>query len=73
MPTSGHNEADARAKPTDPALHKSYWVEQVTATERETHGEIRRRQSPIRIEILDGTQCPHDAAVAHPGGGGLTA
>jgi len=54
MPTPGHNEADTRAKLIDPALHKAYWVEQVTATERETHGEIRREQSAVRIEILDG-------------------
>jgi type I restriction enzyme R subunit len=53
MPT-GHNEADTRAKLIDPALHQARWVERLVDAERDTHGEIHREQSAVRIEILDG-------------------
>jgi type I restriction enzyme R subunit len=54
MPSLGHNEADTRAKLIDPALHSARWVERVAQGERETHGEIQREQSAVRIEIVDG-------------------
>jgi len=51
---SGHNESDTRAKLIDPALHNALWVEQVIDGERHSHGEIRREQSAVRIDILEG-------------------
>ena len=54
MPALSFNEADTRAKLIDPALHRARWVEQVVDAERATHGEIRREQSAVRIEIIEG-------------------
>lgn len=54
MSTAGYNEADTRAKLIDPALHATLWVERVAEAERDTHGEIHREQSAVRIDILDG-------------------
>ncbi len=54
MPSSGHNEADTRAKLIDPALHAARWVERVLDAERASHGEIQREQSAVRVEIVDG-------------------
>jgi type I restriction enzyme, R subunit len=54
MPILGHNEADTRAKLIDPALHRARWVERVAEGERDTHGDIHREQSAVRIDILDG-------------------
>lgn len=48
------NEADTRAKLIDPALHARQWAEQVDESQRDTHGEIHREQSGVRIDILDG-------------------
>ena len=50
----GYNEADTRAKLIDPALHARQWIEIVKAEQRDSHGEIQREQSAIRIDILDG-------------------
>jgi type I restriction enzyme R subunit len=54
MSAAGHNEANTRAKLIDPALHAVRWAEQVADSERATHGEIRREQSAVRIEVVDG-------------------
>lgn len=54
MATQGHNEADTRARLIAPALYKAGWVESVSDAERATHGEIRREQSAVRVEIIDG-------------------
>jgi type I site-specific restriction endonuclease len=54
MPALSFNEADTRAKLIDPALHRARWVEQVVDAERATHGEIRREQGAVRVEIIDG-------------------
>lgn len=54
MQASSYNEADTRAKPIDPALHAASWLERVADADRESHGEIHREQSAIRIDILDG-------------------
>ena len=48
------NEADTRAKLIDPALHDRQWIEIITDDQRETHGEIHREQSAVRIDIIDG-------------------
>src|ERR1700688_927200 len=49
-----YNEADTRAKLIDPALHARQWIEIVSDTQRASHGEIRREQSAVRIDILGG-------------------
>jgi type I restriction enzyme R subunit len=54
MPTNRYNEADTRAKLIDPALHAARWIERVVDAERDTHGEIWREQSAVRIEIVEG-------------------
>lgn len=54
MPPTGYNEADTRAILIDPALNDARWINVVGAEQRATHGEIRREQSAVRIEILDG-------------------
>ena len=54
MPTPGHNEADTRAKLIDPALHAARWVERMAEAERSSHGDIKREQSAVRVEIVDG-------------------
>lgn len=54
MVLNSFNEEDTRAKLIDPALHSVRWVERVTEAERSTHGEIRREQSGMRIEIFEG-------------------
>ncbi|MDP1647330.1 MAG: hypothetical protein Q8M01_03915 [Rubrivivax sp.] len=54
MAPQGRNEADTRAKLIDPAVYKACWVESVSDAERATHGEIRREQSAVRVEIIDG-------------------
>ena len=54
MNKPGYNEADTRAKLIDPALHARQWIELVKEEQRDTHGEIHRVQSAVRIEILDG-------------------
>ena len=54
MSTADYNESDTRAKLIDPALYAAQWVEQVAEAERDTHGEIHREQSAVRIDILDG-------------------
>ena len=54
MPPPGHNEADTRAKLIDPALHAARWVERVAEAERSSHGDIKREQSAVRVEIVDG-------------------
>lgn len=51
---AGYNESDTRAKLIDPALHTARWVEHVADSERLEHGEIRREQSAVRIDIVDG-------------------
>lgn len=51
---AGYNESDTRAKLIDPALHMARWVERVAESDRSSHGEIRREQSAVRIEIVDG-------------------
>lgn len=50
----GYNEADTRAKLIDPALHTRQWIEIVGEDQRDSHGEIQREQSGIRIDIFDG-------------------
>ena len=54
MPTPGYNESDTRAKLIDPALHAASWIEHLGEAERDSHGEIHREQSAVRIDILDG-------------------
>ena len=54
MSTADYNESDTRAKLIDPALYAAQWVEQVAEAERDSHGEIHREQSAVRIDILDG-------------------
>lgn len=54
MAAAGYNEADTRAKLIDPALHTRQWIELVRDEHRDTHGEIHREQSAVRIDILDG-------------------
>lgn len=54
MSAPGYNESDTRAKLIDPALYSARWVETVADAERATHGEIRREQSAVRIEIIEG-------------------
>ena len=54
MPTAGFNESDTRAKLIDPALHAASWIEHLGEAERDSHGEIHREQSAVRIDILDG-------------------
>jgi type I restriction enzyme R subunit len=54
MAPTGYNEADTRAKLIDPALHASQWIELVNDEQRDSHGEIHREQSAVRIDILDG-------------------
>ena len=53
MPTAGFNESDTRAKLIDPALPAAAWIEQVSEAARDTHGEIHREQSAVRIDILN--------------------
>jgi type I restriction enzyme R subunit len=54
MAAARYNEADTRAKLIDPALHARQWIEVVRHEHRDTHGEIHREQSAMRIDILDG-------------------
>ena len=53
MSTADYKESNTRAKLIDPALYAAQWVEQVADAERDSHGEIHREQSAVRID----TEC----------------